>query len=307
MPVKVPDFLPAIDVLNNENIFVMTQNRAIAQDIRPLQIAIMNLMPRKVTTETQLIRALSNTPLQIDLTLLHMESHQSHNTSDEHLETFYKTFSQVITEGNKFDGLIITGAPVEQMEFENVNYWDELEKLMAWASHHVFSTMFICWAAQAGLYYHYGIEKYPLPQKCFGVFKHTVLNKTNKLVQGFDDTFYVPHSRHTEVRAKDILAVKELELLCTSEEAGVYLAASRDGRNVFVTGHSEYDSATLQWEYQRDIDKGLSVDPPKNYFEDNDPTKSPIVRWRAHGNLLFSNWLNYCVYQQTPYDINVID
>ncbi|MHB1314030.1 MAG: homoserine O-acetyltransferase MetA [Christensenellales bacterium] len=306
MPVKVPDFLPAIDVLDNENIFVMTQNRAITQDIRPLQIAIMNLMPTKITTETQLIRALSNTPLQLDLTLLHMESHQSRHTPDEHLSAFYNTFSQVVAEEKKFDGLIITGAPVEQMEFENVNYWDELEKLMDWASHHVFSTMFICWAAQAGLYFHYGIEKYPLPQKCFGVFRHTVLNKTNKLVQGFDDVFYVPHSRYTEVRAEDINEVKELELLAVSDEAGVYLAASRDGRNVFVTGHSEYDSTTLLKEYQRDLDKGLKINIPKNYFEHNDPSKEPVVRWRAHGNLLFSNWLNYCVYQQTPYDINVI-
>lgn len=304
MPIKIPDNLPAREVLQNENIFVMDEHRAYHQDIRPLRIAIVNLMPTKITTETQLMRVLGNTALQVEITLLHPETHQSKNTSEEHLKNFYKTFSEVKNE--KFDGLIITGAPVEQLDFKDVNYWDELTGIMDWAKHHVFSTFYICWAAQAGLYYHYQIPKYPLPAKMFGVFKHEVRQKYTRLLRGFDDVFWAPHSRYTEVRKEDIEKVPEIELLSDSDEAGVYIVASRDGRHVFVTGHSEYDPLTLKAEYERDISRGLPIAVPKNYYPNDDPAREPLVQWRSHANLLFQNWLNYYVYQETPYDLNEI-
>lgn len=305
MPIKIPDNLPATEVLNSENIFVMSEDRAFHQDIRPLKIAIVNLMPTKITTETQLLRLLGNTALQVEVELLHPETHQSKHTSEEHLKNFYRTFNEVKHE--KFDGLIITGAPVEQLEFEDVNYWDELTRIMDWAKHHVFSTLYICWAAQAGLYYHYDVPKYPLPAKMFGVFEHVVRQKYVKLLRGFDDILFAPHSRYTEVKNEDLEKVPEIEILVDSMEAGVYIAASRDGRHVFVTGHSEYDPLTLKTEYDRDIAKGLSIAVPKNYFPDNDPANEPVVRWRSHANLLFSNWLNYYVYQETPYDLSKIE
>lgn len=305
MPIKIPDNLPAKEILQNENIFVMDENRAYHQDIRPLRIAIVNLMPTKITTETQLMRVLGNTALQIEVILLRPETHQSKNTSEEHLNNFYKTFSEVKNE--KFDGLIITGAPVEQLQFEDVNYWDELTGIMDWAKHHVFSTLYICWAAQAGLYYHYQIAKYPLSEKMFGVFEHNICQKYTKLLRGFDDVFIAPHSRYTEVRKADIEKVAEIELLVDSPEAGVYIVGSKDGRHIFVTGHSEYDPLTLKSEYDRDIAKGLSISVPRNYFPNDDPTKEPVVRWRSHANLLFQNWLNYYVYQETPYDLNDIE
>jgi homoserine O-succinyltransferase len=302
MPIKIPDQLPAREVLQNENIFIMDENRAYHQDIRPLHIAIVNLMPTKITTETQLMRLLGNTALQVEVALLHPETHQSKNTSEEHLKNFYKTFSEV--KNDKFDGLIITGAPVEQLDFEDVNYWEELTGIMEWAKHHVFSTIYICWAAQAGLYYHYQIPKYPLSVKMFGVFEHKVQQKYTRLLRGFDDFFLAPHSRYTEVRREDIEKIPEIDLLAESDDAGVYLVASRDGRHIFVTGHSEYDPFTLKAEYDRDIAKGLPIAVPKNYFLNDDPTREPVVRWRSHANLLFQNWLNYYVYQETPYDLN---
>jgi len=299
MPIKIPDQLPAKEILQKENIFVMDETRAYHQDIRPLSIAILNLMPTKETTETQLMRLIGNTPLQVECVLLHPKSHQSKNTSAEYLKTFYKTFDDV--KDRKFDGLIITGAPVEHLEFEAVNYWEELTQIMAWSVDHVTSTFHICWGAQAGLYYHYGIPKYPLPEKLFGVFLHTPLKPHSKLLRGFDEQFYVPQSRHTEVRKEDILKVDQLEILSESEEAGVYIVASKDGRQIFVTGHSEYDPETLKLEYERDLNKGLPIKMPKNYFPDDNPNLMPRSRWRAHANLLFSNWLNYYVYQETPY------
>lgn len=304
MPIKIPDNLPASEVLISENIFVMNEGRAFHQDIRPLRIAIVNLMPTKITTETQLLRLLGNNSLQVDIVFLHPETHQSKNTSEEHLRNFYKTFSEIKNE--KFDGLIITGAPVEQLEFEEVNYWDELTLIMEWAKHHVYSTLYICWAAQAGLYYHYQVPKYSLPTKMFGVFEHRICPKYVKLLRGFDDLFLAPHSRYTEVRKVDIEKVPELEVLAESSEAGVYLVASKDGRHIFVTGHSEYDPLTLKAEYDRDIAKGLPIVVPANYFPDNDPSKDPLVKWRGHANLLFSNWLNYYVYQETPFDLSEI-
>lgn len=306
MPVTVADHLPAVKILREENIFVMTQQRAFHQDIRPLHIAILNLMPTKITTETQILRLLSNTPLQSDVRLLQPQSHVSKNTSSEHLEAFYSTFEEIVRTGEKFDGLIITGAPVEQMDFTEVHYWEELKAIMDWADSHVYSTLHICWAAQAGLYCYYDIPKYPLEKKCFGVFQHRVLAPANALVRGFDETFYVPHSRHTEVRLEDVQAVPDLQVLATSEEAGPYLMASQDGRRVFVTGHSEYDWNTLQLEYERDVERGLHPEVPKHYFPHDDPTQRPIVCWRSHANLLFTNWLNYCVYQETPFDISQI-
>jgi len=300
MPIKIPMSLPAAEALIKENIFVMDEARAVTQDIRPLKIAIMNLMPTKIVTETQFLRLLSNTPLQIDITLLNTASHISKNTSEEHLATFYKTFDEVKNE--KFDGLIITGAPVEHLAFEEVDYWEELCAVMEWSKTHVTSTLHICWASQAGMYYHYGIPKHSIPEKMFGVFRHDVVSPRAPLMRGFDDIFYAPHSRHTEVKAEEINAVPELEIMATSEEAGVYLVASKDGKNVFVTGHSEYDPETLHNEYMRDINRGLSIAMPKNYYKDDDPKKSPIVRWRSHSHLLFVNWLNYYVYQITPYD-----
>jgi len=300
MPVKIPDNLPAVSVLRDENIFVMTEERAISQDIRPLRVAILNLMPNKEVTETQLLRVIGNTPLQVEVTFLYTATHESANTSKLHLHSFYKTFDDVKKE--KFDGLVVTGAPVEMLRFEDVDYWEELTTILRWAETHVFSTLLICWAAQAGLYYYYGIPKYELGMKCSGVFPHTVLAPNHPLMRGFDMKFYAPHSRHTEVRAEDILAVPELTLLSVSSEAGVYIATSPLGKRVFVTGHSEYDPNTLKMEYERDIKKGLNVPVPCNYFPDDDPQKEPLVVWRAHSNLLFQNWLNYCVYQETPYD-----
>ncbi|NGZ75877.1 homoserine O-acetyltransferase MetA [Saccharibacillus alkalitolerans] len=300
MPIKVPDNLPAKEVLLQENIFVMDESRAYSQDIRPLRIAILNLMPTKETTETQLLRLIGNTPLQVDVVLLYPSSHTSKNTSEEYLNTFYKTFDEV--KHLRFDGMIITGAPVEQLDFEQVSYWEEIRQIFDWSKQNVTSTMHICWASQAGLYHHFGVSKIPLEEKCFGVFPHT-MNKTNvQLLRGFDEWFFVPHSRHTDVRREDILKSTELEILAESEEAGVYLVATKDGRQIFATGHSEYDPLSLKWEYDRDIAKGLEVAVPKNYFPGDDPTKKPLSSWRAHANLLFSNWLNYYVYQETPFD-----
>ena len=301
MPVKVPDRLPAIETLKNENIFVMTEMRAEHQDIRPLKIAILNLMPTKVTTETQLLRLLGNSPLQVDITLFYTSTHRAKNVSQDHLLTFYKTFDEISSQ--KFDGLIITGAPVEHLPFEEVDYWSELQDVMDWSRENVFSTLFICWGAQAGLYHQYGIPKYPLPAKMFGVFPHSILRKNLPLFRGFDDIFYAPHSRHTEIRQEDILLVPEVELLSVSEIAGVYIVGSRDGRQIFVTGHSEYDPLTLKTEYDRDVKKGLPINIPANYYPGDDPSREPVVRWRGHSNLLYVNWLNYYVYQETPYDV----
>ena len=304
LPIKIPTGLPAAEVLVGENIFIMEEARAAHQDIRPLKIAILNLMPTKITTETQLIRLLSNTSLQIELTLLNTASHSSTHTSKEHMKTFYKSFFDVRNE--KFDGLIITGAPVENLEFEDVDYWNELCCVMDWAKTNVFSVFHICWAAQAGMYYHYGVPKYPLDAKMFGVFKHHALVPTHPLLRGFDELFYAPHSRHTEVRKEDIDKVPDLEILASSDEAGVYIVASKDRRKVFVTGHSEYDWDTLANDYFRDVNKNLKIDVPVNYFPNDDPTLTPPNIWRGHAHLLFSNWLNYGVYQQTPFDINKI-
>jgi homoserine O-succinyltransferase len=301
MPIKIPQNLPARAVLESENIFVMDECRAVKQDIRPLRIAVLNLMPTKIVTETQLARLLSNTPLQVELTLVRTESHKSVNTSEEHLETFYKSFPEI--EEERFDGLIITGAPVENLPFEEVDYWDELCRVMDWAKTHVWSVFHICWAAQAGLYRHYKINKYPTGKKVFGIFEHEVLVPTHPLLRGFDERFCAPHSRHTEVREEDILAQPNLILLARSDEAGVYIAADRSGRNFYVTGHSEYDADTLSREYFRDLDRGLPIDLPKNYFPNDDPTRRPLNVWRGHAHLLFSNWLNHCVYQETPYDL----
>ena len=304
MPVKIPDTLPARVTLESENIFVMGENRALHQDIRPLKVLILNLMPTKVVTETQLLRLLGNSPLQVEIALMHMDSHESKNTPQEHLLNHYHTFEEV--QGQKFDGLVITGAPVEQMEFEEVDYWEELCEVIDWSETHVYSTFHICWGAQAGLYHRYAIPKYPLPAKMFGVFPHRVLSRHEKLLRGFDDEFLAPHSRHTEIRREDVERVSELNLLAMSDEAGVYLIASRDGRQIYVTGHSEYDPLTLKSEYDRDVQKGLPIAIPKNYYMDDDPARSPLVRWRGHANLLYSNWLNYYVYQLTPYDVRQI-
>lgn len=305
MPIKIPDNLPAKETLNNENIFVMTEQRAIHQDIRPLRIAILNLMPTKIVTETQLLRLISNTPLQVEIELLHPKTHISKNTPTEHLVKFYKTYEDIKHE--KFDGLIITGAPVEQMEFEQVTYWDELASIMEWSKSNVYSTFHICWGAQAGLYYHYGIKKYPLKEKLFGIFRHRICKPNTMLLRGFDESFYAPHSRHTEIRREDVERVSELDILSDSEEAGVYIIKTQGGRQVFVTGHSEYDRETLKYEYERDLSKCLNIKIPYNYFPDDDPSKSPLVTWRSHANLLFSNWLNYYVYQETPYDLNQLE
>jgi homoserine O-succinyltransferase len=302
MPIRIPDSLPAAEVLTGENIFVMTEERAERQDIRPLSIVLLNLMPTKIATETQLLRLIGNTPLQVDVTFLHPETHQSKNTPQEHLLKFYNTFSEV--RHRKFDGLIITGAPVEQMPFEEVNYWDELKEIMEWSLYNVYSTFHICWGAQAGLYYHYGIPKHPMGEKLSGVYKHRVTKKNVMLLRGFDETFYAPHSRYTEVRREDIEKVSGLDILSESDDAGVYIVTALNGRQVFVTGHSEYDPLTLKSEYDRDVGKGLNPRIPVNYFPDDDPEKPPIVKWRAHGNLLFANWLNYYVYQETPFDLN---
>ena len=304
MPIQIPNDLPATETLLQENIFVMPENRAMSQDIRPLEILLLNLMPTKVATETQFTRLLGNTPLQVRLELIHASTHQSKNVSQDHLLNFYKTFEDV--KHRKFDGLVITGAPVENMEFEDVDYWPELCRIMEWSKTNVHSTIHICWGAQAGLYYHYGVPKYPLDEKLFGVFKHEADYKRSILLRGFDDNFWVPHSRHTTVRREDIEAVPGLKILASSKEAGVYAVMSKGGRQIFVTGHSEYDADTLRTEYLRDKNLGLPIKVPKNYFPDDDDTKDPIVRWRGHANLLFCNWLNYFVYQTTPYDIMTI-
>lgn len=301
MPIRIPNDLPAAGTLQQENIFVMPQDRAITQDIRPLEIVLLNLMPTKIVTETQLSRLLGNTPLQVNLELMHTTSHVSKNVSQEHLLSFYKSFDEL--KHRKFDGMVITGAPVELMEFEEVDYWPELCRIMEWSKTHVHSTLHICWGAQAGLYYHYGIQKHKLPQKLFGVYPHHADYKRSILLRGFDDTFWVPHSRHTTVLREDIEAVPGLKLLASSEEAGVYAMMNKEGHQIFVTGHSEYDPETLKTEYLRDKAQGLPISVPANYFPEDDDTKDPIVRWRGHANLLFSNWLNYFVYQTTPYDI----
>ncbi|MDG0808759.1 homoserine O-acetyltransferase MetA [Cohnella rhizosphaerae] len=301
MPIKVPDNLPAKEILAGENIFVMDESVAYHQDIRPLRIAILNLMPTKETTETQLLRLIGNTPLQVEVVLLHPKTHTSKNTSSEHLESFYKTFDEIAHQ--RYDGLIITGAPVETLPFEEVNYWEELKDIMDWSAKYVTSTFHICWAAQAGLYHHFGVPKLPLEEKLFGVFPHTLAKRNVPLLRGFDEMFYVPQSRHTEVRREDIDKVQQLEVWAESEEAGVYIVASRGGKQIFVTGHSEYDPNSLKWEYDRDKAKGLRINVPKNYFPKDDPSKMPLSTWRAHANLLYSNWLNYYVYQETPYDL----
>ena len=301
MPIRIPNDLPAAGTLQQENIFVMPQDRAIAQDIRPLEIVLLNLMPTKIATETQLSRLLGNTPLQVNLELMHTSSHKSKNVSQEHLLSFYKSFDEL--KDRKFDGMVITGAPVELMDFEDVDYWEELCKIMEWSKTHVHSTFHICWGAQAGLYYHYGIGKQQLPEKIFGVFPHKVDYKRSILLRGFDDLFWAPHSRHTTISREDIEAVPELKILASSEKAGVYAVANKGGRQIFVTGHSEYDPETLKTEYLRDKNQGLPINVPENYFPNDDDTQDPIVRWRGHANLLFSNWLNYFVYQTTPYDI----
>ena len=305
MPIKIPTGLPAGDILHSENIFVMDENRAMQQDIRPLKLAILNLMPTKITTETQIIRLLSNTPLQIELTLLKTATHASANTSAEHMEAFYRTFDDVRDE--KFDGLIITGAPVENLDFTEVDYWDELCEILAWSKTNVFSTLHICWAAQAGLWYHYGIPKYELKEKMFGVFSHVPLQPAHPLLRGFDEVFQAPHSRHTEVRREDILQCPKVEILSESVEAGVYIVASRKRRLFFVTGHSEYDAGTLAAEYFRDKNKGLPIALPRHYFPADDPTLPPRNTWRGHAHLLFSNWLNYFVYQATPFDLKTME
>ena len=304
MPIRIPNDLPAVKTLNDENIFVMTETRAITQDIRPLKILLLNLMPKKIETETQLSRLLGNSPLQVELELIHTKSHKSKNTSAEHLLAFYKTFDDI--KHKTFDGLIITGAPVENMPFEEVNSWDELCEIMEWSKTHVQSTFHICWGAQAGLYYHFGIEKKPLDKKMFGVFKHKADYKKSILLRGFDDEFMVPHSRHTTVDVEDIKKVPEIKILASSEEAGVYAMATAEGRQIFITGHSEYDANTLANEYFRDLNEGKPIEIPKNYFPDDNPENEPVVTWRSHANLLYSNWLNYFVYQTTPYDIEQI-
>ena len=304
MPIKIPNDLPAVQTLADENIFVMTETRAITQDIRPLRIVLLNLMPKKIETETQISRILGNTPLQIELTLIRTKTHQSQNTAQEHLLAFYKTFDDI--KDQKFDGMIITGAPVELMEFEEVDYWEELCEIMEWSKTNVHSTMHICWGAQAGLYYHFGIKKHQLSKKLFGVFPHSADYPRSMLLRGFDGVFYVPHSRYTAVDRTDIEAIPKLRILASSEQAGVHIVATIGGRQFFVMGHAEYDPLTLDSEYRRDAAAGLDTLPPENYYPDNDPSKEPVITWRAHGSLLFINWLNYFVYQSTPYDLKEI-
>ncbi len=293
--------LPAVETLRKENIFVMDSDRAQSQEIRPLKIVVLNLMPLKITTETDLVRLLSNSPLQIEIDFLRLKSHTSKNTPIEHMMAFYKDLDEI--QKSNYDGMIITGAPVELLEFEEVKYWKELTGIFDWAHNHVTSTLYICWAAQAGMYHFYGVPKYRLPEKMFGVFEHKTNNSLNPIFRGFDDVFYVPHSRHTEVRSRDILKVPELTLISESEKSGVYMVMARNGREFFITGHSEYSANTLDTEYKRDIKKGLPINLPENYYRDNDPKNEPLVRWRSHANLLFTNWLNYFVYQETPYDL----
>lgn len=300
MPIKIPNALPATEVLESENIFVMTETRAMTQDIRPLHVLLLNLMPSKIKTETQIARVLSNSPLQVELELMQMDSHVSANTSEDHMLAFYQTFDQV--KNRKFDGMIITGAPVEDLPFEEVDYWDELCEIMDWSKTHVTSTFHICWAAQAALYHHYGIEKHPLPKRLHGVYRHSVNRRSSMLLRGADDEFWAPHSRNTENRMEDIEAVPEVRIVASSPEAGAYAMMTDNGKQIFITGHSEYDGRTLGEEYLRDKEAGKNPDIPVNYYPDDDPSKAPIKLWRAHANLLYSNWLNYYVYQTTPYD-----
>ncbi len=305
MPIRIPADLPAFKTLGDENIFVMSKDRAEHQDIRPLKVVILNIMPKKIETESQLLRLLSNTPLQVDVELLQMASHVSRNTSQGHLEAFYKTFDEI--KDNRYDGMIITGAPVELLEYEAVDYWDEITKIMEWSKTHVFSTLYICWGAQAGLYYHFGIPKYPLEQKMFGVFPHRAEVSNCQLLRGFDDIFYVPHSRNTEIRREDIERIPQLEILTSSDISGVHIVANKNGRQYFITGHSEYDRETLANEYRRDLDKGIDIQLPYNYFPDDNPDNVPLFSWRCTANLMFSNWLNYCVYQRTPYNLEELE
>lgn len=305
MPIKIPDSLPATQTLEGENIFVMTEYRAMHQDIRPLKLLILNLMPTKIVTETQLLRKFSNTPLQIHVELLQMASHEAQNVDRGHLESFYTTFPAI--KDNYYDGLVITGAPVENLDFTSVDYWPELCEIMAWSKTHVHATLHICWGAQAALYYHYGIPKYALPEKLFGVFQHVVLKKSSPLFRGFDDRFYAPHSRHTEVLEEDIRRVPGLEVLAVSDEAGVFAVKTEDSRQFFFLGHLEYDRDTLKLEYLRDVERGLPIKPPLHYFPDDDPLRTPVVRWRSAGQLIYTNWLNYYVYQTTPYDLTELD
>ncbi len=304
MPIRIPNDLPAVKTLNDENIFVMTETRAITQDIRPLKILLLNLMPKKIETETQLSRLLGNSPLQVQLELIHTKSHLSKNTPQEHMLAFYKTFDDV--KHRTFDGMIITGAPVELMPFEEVEYWDELCEIMEWTKTHVHSTFHICWGAQAGLYYHFGIDKKVLPEKMFGIFPHKVDYKRSILFRGFDDTFMVPHSRHTTIDQEAVKKCKQIKILASSQKAGIYAMATKNGKQIFITGHSEYDAETLANEYFRDLSQGKPINIPENYFPENNPEKKPVVTWRSHANLLYSNWLNYFVYQTTPYDIEKI-
>ena len=304
MPLRLPDKLPAIEFLKHENIFVLGDERANSQDIRPLRIVVLNLMPLKITTETDLIRLLSNSPLQLDIQFMKVKAHTSKNTPVEHMQAFYRDFEKMADE--KFDGMIITGAPVEHLEYEQVNYWEEVSGIFDWARTHVTSTLYICWAAQAGLYHHYGVPKYALPEKMFGIFPQTPLCPSLPIFRGFDDVFYMPHRRHTELRREDILAVPELSIIAESPQSGVGMVMARGGREIFITGHSEYSPYTLDTEYKRDLGKGLPIKMPLNYYRNDDPSQPPLVTWRAHGNLLFQNWLNYYVYQETPYDINDI-
>lgn len=305
MPIKIPDSLPATHILEGENIFVMTEYRAMHQDIRPLKLLILNLMPTKIVTETQLLRKFSNTPLQIHVELLQMATHEAQNVDRGHLESFYTTFPEI--KGNYYDGLVITGAPVENLDFTSVDYWPELCEIMEWSKTHVHATLHICWGAQAALFYHYGIPKYPLPEKLFGVFQHVVLKKSSPLFRGFDDRFYAPHSRHTEVLEEDIRKVPGLEVLAVSDEAGVFAVKTEDSRQFFFLGHLEYDRDTLKLEYLRDVERGLPIKPPKHYFPDDDPLRTPVVRWRSAGQLIYTNWLNYYVYQTTPYDLTELE
>ena len=304
MPVRVPSSLPAVETLKNENIFVIDEQRASSQDIRPLKIAILNLMPLKIMTETDLLRLLSNTPLQIEIDFIEPDGHVSKNTPREHIEAFYKKFDDI--KGDNYDGFIITGAPVEKVDFGEVDYWQQLTEIFSWARTHVTSTLYICWAALAGLYYHYGVRKYVLDRKISGVFKHHIDDPRNPIFRGFDDEFYVPHSRYSEVHKEDILPIADLKIISESNESGIYMVMGRGGREFYITGHSEYSPMTLDFEYHRDLEKGLKPHVPDNYYLDDDPAKKPIVRWRSHANLLFTNWLNYFVYQKTPYDIRKI-
>jgi homoserine O-succinyltransferase len=305
MPLKIPDQLPAVKLLEQENIFVMNETRATHQDIRPLKIVILNLMPIKITTETDLLRLLSNSPLQIEIDFLKIKGHTPKNTSSEHMQAFYRTFDEL--KQKNYDGMIITGAPVEQLPFEEVKYWDEMKQIMDWSAHHVTSTLFICWAAQAGLYHFYGVPKYPLEKKMFGVFQHTHVDGNLPIFRGFDDVFFVPHSRHTEIRAEDVEQIEDVQIIASSKEAGVTIVKARNGRQLFITGHAEYSRNTLDGEYHRDISKNLPIDIPVNYYPDNDPGQRPQMRWQSTANLLFTNWLNYYVYQETPYNLEEIN